>query len=67
MRAHLPRMIGAAAALFLAAAGTAQAQGKGKGHEKNKDRGQVVERTESTSIADSCLLITRGAQQTNAG
>jgi hypothetical protein len=48
MRSHLPRTIGAAAALFLAVAGTAQAQGKGhgKGHEKEKDRGQVVQREE---------------------
>jgi hypothetical protein len=48
MRAHLPRLIGAAAAaLFLASAGTAQAQGKGHGKDKDKDKGHDRARVES--------------------
>jgi hypothetical protein len=44
MRAHLPRAIGAAAALLMAAAGTMQAQGKHNEHWKNKDKERVVQR-----------------------
>jgi hypothetical protein len=50
MRAHLPRTIGAVAALFIAVGGTAQAQGKGNGHEKDHDRRQAIERAERREV-----------------